>query len=454
MSRRVERPRSLIPGGSILLGSASAGLLCLMLASAPSGCASVENTRGIPPLFEIYEGTGGKREYVLRPLGGWTTGPEERALRLIWPLFNWHRTPPRTRSWLLPVFFYNRRLKDDGNDTDWLLFPIIFAGKSPKDGGYFALFPIGGTFRGMLGQDHMMFVLFPLYLRARDRERVSHHVLWPVVNWLGGGNRSGWRVWPLWGEYRGWTPEGKPKYRRRFFLWPFFHLQENNLDTRNPTTFFAFFPFYGRITSERFVKTTHLWPLFQSSEHLARDTRILSSVFFPVVFARGPGIEQTDVWPFYGQKRTETLERHFVLWPIERYEKGEDKDHRSRRFWLLPFYWRFHDEDLRTGRVDDEWKLWPFFRYTRGPEGSDLHTLSLLWFKDPEGFERYYARLWRLFRYRTQAGGEWAWELLWGTIFSAGDDAGRSRRFSILGGLFGYSREGSERRYRILYIPF
>ena len=261
-----------------------------------SGCLSVEDTRGLPPFWEIYDEPDGSKEYVFRPLGGVRVGANQTRTRILWPLMLFSTSKERDRVWLLPIFYHQRRTTMEGKeDVDYALFPLVFTGTSPKEGSYFALFPIGGVLKGLLGQDYITFVLFPLFWRQRDRDRVSYHVLWPIVNWLRGETRKGWRFWPLFGDYQGWTEEGEAKYRRRFILWPLIHIQENNLDTRNPTHFFMVFPFYGRIKSPRFVKTTHMWPLFFRPD-------MLQEIPFAGGSFRTPG-EKSSGWPSLGSAR-------------------------------------------------------------------------------------------------------------------------------------------------------
>ena len=59
------------------------------------------------------------------------------------------------------------------------MLPIFLYGDDDQEGAYFTALPIGGVLKGLLGQDEMIWGGFPLYLRMRDRTRVSTHVLFP-----------------------------------------------------------------------------------------------------------------------------------------------------------------------------------------------------------------------------------------------------------------------------------
>ncbi|MGA1202821.1 MAG: hypothetical protein ACO4BJ_07550, partial [Planctomycetota bacterium] len=171
-------------------------LLSLLLAGLLTGCASpIDGARGFPPFFERgpasstdLDGQGPEfarssdpgRVTRIWPLYSHTESPNRTTTRVLHPIFKHEVTPEETQTWLLPL--YLRTLREHGGpgrvDRHTLLLPFLW-GRDHELGSYFGVFPIGGSITGLLGLDRIEFVLFPLYTRTRDRDRVAHHVLFP-----------------------------------------------------------------------------------------------------------------------------------------------------------------------------------------------------------------------------------------------------------------------------------
>ena len=311
----------------------------LLLASV-GGCVSpIDGARGLPPFYETQGSrleTGSENvidedtetSWALRPLIHYRRGDEERELSVLWPLFRSRRSPGREFDWLLPIAYRKLREEHGNRDVDHVILPFLWWGNDTIEGRYFLFFPVLGRLKGIFGQDRMDWFLFPLYLGAFDAERESRHLLWPVINWIDAPNRGGGRFFPFYGRYTASTAEGKPKYDRRFYLWPLFHIHDNNLDTARPSHAWWFFPFYGKIESENFVRYSVLWPFYtfvrKKNPELGDTTTFAVPFPFPIIFTRGPDQEQNDFWPIYGSKRQRTgtgwSYRQYFLWPIQGYQ--------------------------------------------------------------------------------------------------------------------------------------
>ena len=520
-SVRTRRARALRCG--LLFG----GLLPLV------SCHTIDDTYGLPPFYEVYPrpssvevrdggetfvrplfslelrpspAVGGTRDLATTPvnptseqLGLSLTSidapapnpPGEAGWR--WrsfpPLLDFKRTETEGRAWAFPLWYYRRfQPPSGGTDIDWFLFPILFGGDDPRLGRHFAVFPLGGKLKGILAQDDILFVLFPLLWRARDRDRVSTHILWPFFNTVRGKRDYGWRLWPFYGRYYKWLADGQPRRDHGFVLWPFF-IRGRELLHDDPTDVFLSVPFYGHRINRRVDTRTYLWPFYQ--RHLDKNTgrRTYMGYVIPYRFTEG----QFDLWPFFGVKKTETdptggaeprrRYRQFALWPIQRYDWGSDGAEESTRSWFLPFYWHFHYIDKATLRTRSEWKFWPLARYHRGREHVEFDLISPFWFEREE-YERYYSRWFNLFRYRWRREIS-GWELLYGAVMyrrrwlppesdtdGVGSPPGRvrtadatetatrvpaprqERLFSILGGLFECGHRGEKTVIRILYVPW
>jgi hypothetical protein len=442
------------------------GALLLLAAFLPA-CrnlreGTIEGTRGVPPFFELYptpssEGVARGREMVFRPLGSFEIQePEGSRLKLIYPFLDFQWGGRETRHLVLPLFFYRRRIESGiGADSDWMLFPLLFGGHDPAEGGYFAVFPFGGKVRGLLGKEEIDFVLFPFYARQRLAGRHSTHIVWPFFNTVRGNGWSGWRIWPFYGSYRWQTEDDTPRSRRFFILWPFYIRGEERLQS-DPTSFFLSLPFYGYRENSRSLTRTYLWPLVIVHYDKVRDRYLTGGFFFPYRFGHG----QFDPWPLFGVKSTEAEEnallqrrrfRQFSLWPIQRYDWSEDEIAETENFWLLPLYWSSYVLDKPTTEVQQSWKLWPLFGYRRRGEEAAFDFLSPLWFKR-EDYDRLYGRLFAVFRYRAAARRS-GWELFYGAAVWMRSP--EERVFSLLGGLLELGRREDDGFFlRLLYVPW
>jgi hypothetical protein len=403
---------------------------------------------GIKPLFQTRknEELGRREVHAVFPLGLVESTPDQRIYRL-YPLFQrYERTDP-----------------DGFHDTDTILFPFVFTGSHPVDGGYFYLFPFGGTLRGLLGMDEAVGVLFPLYGWARDGERESHHVLWPIFSTSSGGGHSGWRLLPFYGHFEKRNDKGEVVFNRTTIMWPFFHMAEDATLSRNRFNSVFLFPFYGQTRSNLRDDNTILWPLFRwwTDKQTGYSEVRLPFPFF--IHGSGPNEFRLDFWPVYGYRERGDYTRHFWLWPVGRSERQETEEYDDHRFWLLPLLW-YHSRTYkeaakkrtRNGEPaeDFEVQIWPFFHYTSHHDGFlELRFPAPLWFKDPLwNFETILAPLWRLFRYQRDRHGFQQLDLLLG-LYSARANPQGDQGWDVLGGLVGYSW-GPTRKSRLRLLWF
>lgn len=411
-----------------------------------SGCRTINNTIGLPPFIEY---NTADKEWAVRPIFTAKAGD----VKCVWPLFRYKHDEKGVSSWLLPFMVYRARPQEKGMDRDFYLFPFIAWGSSPEEGDYFAFFPFGGRLKSFMGKDEFDFALWPLYMRLRDRDTISRHILFPLINWVSGGGRSGWRFWPFWAAYSAVTREGLPKYLRRFVLWPFFSRQWNQLDTKNPSDAWIFFPFYSHAESNHLSHTNILWPLYAHREDRKRKLNTWGMSVVPIRFSQGESESQWDFWPFWGWWDRPERFRQFCLWPLQRYEYEDTDKVTAERFWLLPFWWQtdvaWHEEDggdtTRSRR-----KLWPFFSYEAKGEAAHWEALSILPWFDPVT-DHFWGRLFQLARYQRQ-GRKKAFELLWGLYSQESDETQSVWR--ILGGCFSRRVAADKTIFRFLFIPF
>ena len=461
-------------------------LLSLLLAGLLTGCASpIDGARGFPPFFERgpasstdLDGQGPEfarssdpgRVTRIWPLYSHTESPNRTTTRVLHPIFKHEVTPEETQTWLLPL--YLRTLREHGGpgrvDRHTLLLPFLW-GRDHELGSYFGVFPIGGSITGLLGLDRIEFVLFPLYTRTRDRDRVAHHVLFPLIHWTSGTRLQGWRVFPFHSHYEGYTSDGEPRFRSSSWLWPLIHRHEADLNTDQPTLTRWVFPLYGTIESERLRRWSVLWPLFSKDVYPGRGWT--SVAVFPLLRLswQGEELAQFDLFPLYGHKHTEDFRRTFILWPLLGAEEQLYHANATRRSrWFFPFYRHTEKEALREGRdgttrteiTESKTRIWPLYRHVLHKDGRrEWSLLDPLPFPDPPGFDAFYSRLWRIYRaVEDPAEQRQAWEALWG--LAHGQSTPDERSWSILGGLIARtvrSGEGDaedETTWRLLFLPF
>ncbi|RMG08466.1 MAG: hypothetical protein D6731_21900 [Planctomycetota bacterium] len=351
-------------------------------------------------------------------------------------------------------------------DNDISLSPFFMAGwgEDPEgDDDYLAVAPFGGVTKGLLGKKRITWFGFPypLYAKVEDRSYDSHHVLFPLINWIDGPRNSGFRILPFYGHYERRGLRGNPIYERTYVLWPFFTHSRSGLDQEVPTETLFLFPFYGKTTAPDLWEVTVLWPFFKYTEREEDEgTRWNLRAPFPFFeVGGGPGRYQFDLWPLFGFKGREGFDRQFFLWPVFRHELMSGKKTWYEGYWILPFFWRTYWEETDTGRIRHKWRGYPFVHWRRQYDGErELELLSPWPYEDP-GWDRILAPFFRIYRYHRDADGGVEQQFLWG-LFSyrnlpADPERGRAAyfRLSFLFGLFQYRNLGGERGLRFLWLP-
>ena len=420
---------------------------------------------GVRPLFNIF---------TVRPQVDEDIEPDEflksqriTQLEAIWPIMlrEWRGEESIKRTF--PVYFETKRKVDGGFEKDTAYFPLLFWGSSPREGWYFMFFPVGGTLKDKLGKDKITVALFPLFVTTRFRDFRAWHFPWPLLSWGKGDHRTEFRFWPLYGRR---TTDGE--FEGGYVLWPFINYSRRE-DRDDGSKNWFFFPFYGRHETATTLYTTYLWPFFTHRVNKRSGDTVRTAPGPFVRVERSDELRRTDVWPFYGVSdgKGGLYTRRYVVWPFYRKSRKIRKDGDiEREFATWPFYTdrrREYQEDATSRR---QIFLWPLSRYRRDrQENTDFKTLSLLWFNDPDGFERHYSVFWRLFEHSKRSGGMKSTRFIWrlvrydrspeesrfwiGPLFKTtrGREGGRS--FSLMGGLLGAGNEPGRARFKLLYVP-
>ncbi len=374
-------------------------------------------------LWPLFQKTSSDRlrQYALRPLLNWrieeTGGPKGTTIEMqgLWPLFLHRKTQglSLSRTRVYPFFFHKRFQHPEGDeDKDLFLLPLLFTGRSDREGSYFALFPLGGVIKGIFGQDRMRFLLFPLYADARQKDHRAWHFLWPIFKYAKGGGKTQFRLFPLvgWKEKEDWR-------KSLFVLWPFFVRIQEWLGTERPTDSWLFLPFYGKRRTP-FGKTQFfLYPFFSYHRNENPGNRYRAwQVPWPFLqITRGDIYHRTYLFPLWGTfDRKNRYHKDVALYPIYWFFAFGTKETLTTRRYVLPFYWDRKVTDHEGGLIRKRVKVWPLLDTSRdGEDRGHVRFLSPLWFRDPEGFERNYGDFWTLYKREQNSRGRKDQRILW-----------------------------------------
>jgi hypothetical protein len=420
------------------------------------------------------------------------------------PIVYWAYESPRKYEWLSLlglVHSVDYTHQNNVRDYDFGAFPFVFYGDSPEARDrYLLVWPFGGTIRGKLGQDRITAYLFPgfllfflyppafpptllntavliaslipLYVDYESRDYHAWGILWPLFQRGRSATRDDFRLLPFYahnykrGSYDNYSYLLLLNYQHVVFK-----------DDEQKTFFFI--PLYGRrwSLSGKTGSGTLLWPFFSWGYNRKAGSFELS---FPwplvqIQDSASPSVTKRIFFPFYGRYRYEEREAFFIT-PLHFTLRTETRNFESEYNINFLVIWYFKREYRKEpspiyGSSWRYFKIWPLFQYERDNRGNmSFNTLSLLPWRDPEGYERLYQPFWTLFEYRRLEGGERRFGMLlrlyyqrWGDnflhikvpfLFTLGRENDRLTELSFLMSMFSYRRDGAGRRLRLFWIPF
>lgn len=467
-------------------------LLFLVLLLSASGCAHLSSDlapENVSPVFHIQtdpekqgrrlDGAGPfysqaespeEKEWTFRPFFSYRESLKKQTedLEYLYPLGRYRKTPEGKLYRFIPFYSSFKPAQEKEEEKEKKenvdLF-LVFWGKDKEGKSYGGFFPFGGKFRDRFARDEIQFVLWPLYTRVREGETQTTNILWPIFSFTSGGERSGFRVWPLYGQEK---QEGIGAYQKTFFLWPIGQYQQRYLDTDYPKNYFYLFPLYLSEQSPKEHKTIFLWPFFN---FYSEDRFNYHQVDFPwpfIQFARGENTEALKFWPLLTYRKVDQREKMSLFWPIFIQEKEEDEDRDevlNRFLYISKFHQVYYKKEDRWERVT---KFWPFFHYAEDGRGMEHFYFPDLMPADWEGLERHYGMLFRVYEYYQDGKGKEISKFLWGLYYHQKQkDLNRIEvsflftyvkeketvHLSFLKGLFGYRRAGRQRQLKIFYLP-
>jgi hypothetical protein len=335
--------------------------------------------------------------------------------------------------------------REQGSTNKFYLFPFLFYGEHPESGTYAAVFPLGGTLFDWFGRDRITFAMFPLYSHTERGTTHTDHFLWPIFSRTTGEGESGFTCWPLYGQSM-----KTGVYRKKFILWPIYFDEELKLNTDNPRSRFAVFPFWIDEESRSFSKRTILWPFFNWTQDRAEEYEQWDAPWPLVRVTDGTSRHGLRLLPFYSDETIDARRKRWFLWPVYQIEDiNTDMLMRQRHRVLLFLYSDLFERKLEEGAEKRRIDFWPFFGYQRINGVSKLNILALIEpiFPENQAIERSWSPLWRLYQQRWDEQGNLVISVLWNLYWH--ERQGDQLALELFP-LFDYRQEQTESRLRLL----
>jgi len=370
--------------------------------------ASLSSTFTLRPLFSSSRSPDGvSRGWLLYPLVSWSRSPQELSIRFFFlGSYVARRDPPAERP-------YQQELT---------IFPLLFFRRTADAGSSFSLLPLYGNVERFFGYQRVRMLLFPLYLSLEEPLWRRTWLLFPFYSRVGGRLGQGWRLWPLYGH----TQLGG-EYESRYVGWPFSIRAVSHPGRNDQTTTRISWPFFsavdGPTLSSRSYAFLLVLPLYTHTVDLARDSETRGfpwPLWVEQVDRRSGERQSLRLTPFFGRRRTATLDSVFYFWPFYRQRSGRGEDAAYRRTDVLFVVYRDQWEGEAAQRRHIR-ALVPLWVERDSGKTSDAQSLALLdgLFPTNEVLADAQAPLYRLYGSDTR-GGIRRHDLLW-RMFVWGD---------------------------------
>lgn len=425
-------------------------------------------TEALGPLF-YSEQEGTRKTWTLPPIFSHTTDPslELTQYDVGYPVITYRQFGPEYRWQFIQLFsFAGSRDVEQTNSRRFTIFPFYFQQRSQDPSkNYTAVAPFYGHLHNRLLRDDIFFVMFPLYSRTRKGDVVTWNYLYPFFDVRRGNGLHGWQFWPVVGhEHKVLTTRTNGfgdvslvgGHDSWFVLWPFFLEKTSGIGTTNVVRQQALLPLYSFTRSPQRDSTTVLWPFVTHTTDRQKQFREWDTPWPLIVFARGKGKTTSRVWPFFSQAHNANLESDWYLWPVYKYNRVHvGALNRERTRILLFLYSDIFQQNTNTHRFQRRIDFWPLFSRRRDRNGNT--RLQLFAPLEPilpfsKAVERDYSPLWSVWRAERNARtGATSQSFLWNLYRRS--TTPRSKKISLLFGLFQYQSSPAGKRLRLFYVP-
>ncbi|MBL9128421.1 MAG: hypothetical protein JNL97_12275 [Verrucomicrobiales bacterium] len=353
---------------------------------------------------------------------------------------------------------------DDNDAKRFNLFPFFFYQDAPDPKrDYWALFPLYGNLKGRMFRDEAEFVAFPLWLESRKGTMTTRNVAFPFVHFRDGPGLDGWQFWPLAGHEHQ-DPSTRTNvldevevvggHDKTFALWPMWFRNRTGLGTENTNRVDAVLPFYYGERSPQRDHTSVMWPFVSWTDDRGEKFRQWNAPWPLVGFAHGEGKTLKRVLPFFSVGHTKTLQAETYMWPLYRRRRLTTEAFERDRWQVGVFLYSDQtDRTVGTDKFSRRVEMWPFFHWTRDPEGRErLQALTVIEpFGRGTGMRRNWSPLWSIWRSEshpaTRASSQ---SLLW-NLYRREATPERTKG-SLLFGLVQYQKTSAGTRWRWFHV--
>ncbi len=388
---------------------------------------------------------------------------------------------------------------EKNNDYDNGFFPLFLYGNGEMpDEQYMFIYPFGGTIRGKFAYERIspyvfpgiaLFFLFPpagifttqtllyglaalipVYTEFEDRGYNGTALFWPFIAWGKSDKREDFRFLPFYAH------NSKAGWYDNYQYLLLFNYRELYFKDDTRYTFF-FFPFYGKkwSNSGNFKSYTVLWPFFSWGYDKETNERTYN-LPWPLVQISDcdkPKIKKRIFFPFWGKYESPSYESMFVTPLYFRIKNEKDNFKSEYHITCIIAWWLKRDYAYKHEYYGNSWryfKLWPLVQVEWSDSGLyGINVLSLLPFRDTEGYEKLYQPFWTLFEYRVKPDGEKHLGFLLRTYYQVWNDdmfkmkipivvsyesrGEQVKEFTILLSSFGYKKNEDGAYLKLFWFP-
>ena len=411
----------------------------------------MQRTLAVPPLFAHVEDPA--------------TDSEE--IDVLYPLISYDRFGRQYRFHLFQLISWaGGPTQQEAERKRFTIFPLYFQQRSslPEE-NYTAFFPLYGHLKHRLFRDEIFFVVWPFYIQSRKADVVTDNYLWPFFDVRHGNKLHGWQAWPFYGvEHKDVTTSTNGfgdvqtigGHDSLFVMWPFFFREKAGIGTENPEWTEGSIPAFSLFRSPKRDSTTVLWPFFNRVDDREKKYREWDAPWPFIEVARGPGKTTTRVFPFFSRAHSEYLESDFYLWPVVKYDRihADPADRRRTRI-LFFLFSDLLEKNTETGHFRHWVDCAPLFSFRRDFNGNrrlQIIALTEPFLPNSKSMDRDWSPLWSVWRaeHNPKTGAS-SQSLLWNLYRHQATP--RSRRTSMLFGLFQSRRDAEGSHVRLCYIP-
>jgi hypothetical protein len=369
--------------------------------------------RLLGPILEWHRSPSAS-SFAFRPLFEASRSSVDAPARgsFLYPLASWQRTKDELSVRFLGLGSYLWRAAprvDQSHTRQLRFFPILFYQSGPDTGPSLSLVPLYANLEHFFGYQRVRMLLFPLYLRIEQPLYERTWLPFPFLSRVGGRAGEGFRAWPIYGH----TLLGAD-YASSYVAWPFFIRGVEHPGRPDETVTRISWPLFssldGPLVHSRSYGFLLILPLYTRTIDLKSQTEIRG-------FPWPAWVRQTDLetgrrlslrlMPFYGDRRTQTMESTFYLWPLYRRRTGLGSLAGYERRDVLFFLYRDQTEGEGDARLQTR-ALVPLW-ISRTPGDSQALTFLDGILPKNETLQRAHAPLYRI--YGTHGGRS---DLLWG----------------------------------------